>query len=137
MRQWDELHPYNGAQVIKIRGHADLGESRTAWTESLESLNLGAICISERSYRYLCLNGEAIHHGVVRCPDGTDINRWISDELNRPFDLLGGVPFRPFIIQEADSFWMGICYQHWVADSTSIRMLMRNGSCGSLIRERR
>lgn len=110
---------------MKVRGHADLAESRTAWTETLESLNLGAVCISESSYHYRRLNGEAIRHGVVRCPDGTDLDQWISDELNRPFESAGGVPFRPFIIQEADHFWMGICYQHWVADSASIRMLMR------------
>jgi hypothetical protein len=125
VRQWDQLHPYNGAQIIKIRGQADLPGSRSAWIESLESLNLGALCVSENSYHYRLLNGEAIHHGVVRCPDGTELDQWISGELNRPFDTSGGVPFRPFILQQAGHFWMGICYQHWVADSASIRMLMR------------
>ncbi len=125
VRQWEQLHPYNGVQAIEVRGHADLAESRTAWTESLEFLNLGAVCISEGSYHYRRLNGEAVRHGVVRCPDGIQLDQWISEQLNRPFESPGGVPFRPFIIQEADSFWMGLCYRHWVADSASIRMLMR------------
>jgi hypothetical protein len=124
-RQWDQLHPYNGAQVIKIRGQADLAASRNAWIEALDALNLGALCVLENSYHYRCLNGEAITHGVMRCPDGTKLDQWISDEMNRPFEAFGGVPFRPFILQEAGHFWMGICYQHWVADSASIRMLMR------------
>jgi hypothetical protein len=124
-RQWDQWHPYNGAQVIKVSGQADLAASRSAWIESLDALNLGALCISENSYHYRCLNGEAITHGVVRCPDGTKLDSWISDEMNRSFEAFGGVPFRPFVLQEAGHFWMGICYQHWVADSASIRMLMR------------
>ncbi len=124
-RQWDRLHPYNAAQVIKVRGQADLAASRSAWIEALQALNLGALCISENSYHYRCLNGEAITHGVVRCPEGTELDRWISEEMNRPFEAFGGVPFRPFLLQKAGYFWMGVCYQHWVADSASIRMLMR------------
>ncbi|MGD0464237.1 MAG: hypothetical protein ABSB74_17275 [Tepidisphaeraceae bacterium] len=125
VRQWEQFHPYNGAQVIKIRGQADLAASRSAWIEALEALNLGALCISENSYHYRCLNGEAITHGVMPCPDGTKLDQWISDEMNCPFEAFGGVPFRPFLLQEAGHFWMGVCYQHWVADSASIRMLMR------------
>jgi hypothetical protein len=125
LRQWDQLHPYNAAQVMKIRGQADLAESRAAWDEAMESLNLGAVCISNGRYHYQCRNGQAIHHGVFLCPAGADLNDWISLEMNRPFDPLGGVPFRPFIIQQPGFFWMGITYQHWVADSVSIRILMR------------
>ncbi len=124
-RQWDEMHPYNGAQVIKIGGRADLAASREAWIDALEGLNLGALCVSDNSYHYRCLNGEANTHGVMLCPEGTKLDEWISDEMNRPFEAFGGVPFRPFLIQEAGHYWMGVCYQHWVADSASIRMLMR------------
>jgi hypothetical protein len=125
VRQWDSIHPYNGAQVVKIRGIVDLALCRRAWLEALEALNLGVVCITQKSYAYRCLNGQAIYHGVVRCPDGTKLEKWITDELNRAFDADGGVPFRPFVLQEDGHFWMGLCYQHWVADSASIRMLIR------------
>ena len=103
-------------QVVKIRGTIDLALCRRAWLAALEALNLGVVCIAQRSYTHRCLNGEAIYHGVVRCPDGTQLEKWISDELNRPFDADEGVPFRPFVLQEDGFFWMGLCYQHWVAD---------------------
>jgi hypothetical protein len=125
VRQWDSIHPYNGAQVVKIRGRVDLELCRRAWLEALEALGLGVVSIAQKSYTYRCLNGEAIYHGVVRCPDGTKLEEWLSNELNRPFNDDGGVPFRPFVLQEESHFWMGLCYQHWVADSASIRMLMR------------
>jgi hypothetical protein len=34
-------------------------------------------------------------------------------------------PFRPFVLVEGDSFYAGVVYHHWVADSASIRMLLR------------
>src|SRR5271167_2074569 len=41
VRQWDSLHPYNGAQIVKIKGTVDLKLCRQAWFKALESLNLG------------------------------------------------------------------------------------------------
>ena len=112
------------AQILKIRGTANLDLCRRAWLDALDFHNLGVVAVSDRSYHHRCLNGEAMYHGVVLCPAGTRLDQWISDELNRPFDPAGGVPFRPFLIQEHGHFWMGLCYQHWVADSASIRMLI-------------
>jgi hypothetical protein len=124
-RQWDAIHPYNGAQVVKIAGTVDLELCRKAWLDALAALELGVLCLSEESYRYRQMNGEAMYHGVVLCPEGTRLDEWISTELNRPFNADGGVPFRAFVLQEEGHFWMGLFYQHWVADSTSIRMLIR------------
>jgi hypothetical protein len=124
VRQWEEIHPYNGAQVLKIRGTVDLDLCRSTWLEALDFLNLGVVSIAHDSYNHRCLNGEAVYHGVVLCPEGTTLDAWISNELNHPFHVDGGVPFRPFVIQEDGHFWMGLCYQHWVADSASIRMLI-------------
>jgi hypothetical protein len=124
VRQWETLHPYNGAQVLKIRGNVDIELCRNAWFDALESLNLGVVCLSENTYRYRCLNGEAMYHGITLCPPQTDLNEFISHQLNRPFDPRGDVPFRPFVIQKPGFFFMGLCYQHWTADSTSIRFLI-------------
>lgn len=124
-RQWDLLHPYNGAQALRIRGEADVDALRAAWHDAMESMGLGEVRIAQDSYRYYCLNGQAIHHSVVQVPAGTSLEDWISQEINRPFDADGAVPFRPFVIQDQGHYWMGICYQHWVADSASVRMLMR------------
>jgi len=124
VRQWEHIHPYNGAQILKIRGTADLQDCQKAWLDALDFLNLGVVSISQDAYHHRCLNGEAMYHGVVLCPEGTKLDNWISDQLNRPFDPAGGVPFRPFVIQEDGHFWMGLCYQHWVADSASIRILI-------------
>ncbi|MGH7214372.1 MAG: hypothetical protein ACREIT_06385, partial [Tepidisphaeraceae bacterium] len=69
----------------------------------------------------------------VRPLDATiGLDAFISEELNRPFDAPGtgadGVfPFRPFVLDDpaGDSHFVGVVYQHWIADSVSIRLLLR------------
>jgi hypothetical protein len=124
VRKWDTLHPYNGAQAIRVRGQVDLNDCRQAWHETLDTLGLGRVCMKGDRYRYACLNGQTEQHTVQLCPQGTCLYQWIGDEMNRPFDPADSVPFRPFLIHQVDASWMGLAYQHWVADSTSIRRLM-------------
>lgn len=126
VRQWEKLHPYNGVQVMQLRGRVDLPLAQKSWHDALESLGLGGVEIGRGGYRHYSLNGEAIHHTVKPCPPGMGLEAWITHELNRSFgDEETSVPFRPFVIEDKDTYWMGLSYQHWVADSTSIRLLMR------------
>jgi hypothetical protein len=125
VRQWDEIHPYNAIHVLKVRGQYDLQASRAAWHDALEVLGMGRVNIAGDSFFHECLNGDSIQHTVEPCPPGVTLHAWISRELNRPFCPIDAVPFRPFVIQEPDFFWMGLVYQHWVADSASIREVMR------------
>ena len=125
VRQWDQLHPYNAAQVLKIQGEPDFQRLEQQWHEGLDRLGLGCVHVNGRGYHHECMNGQASTHGVGRLPAGTTLAQHISAELNRPFDHRDPVPFRPFVIQEEGAYWMGLVYQHWVADSASIRLLLR------------
>ena len=53
--------------------------------------------------------------------------RHLSAEIDRPFNSTGGTtqPFRPFVVYGHGQCYVGLVYQHWVADSVSIRLLMR------------
>ncbi len=124
MRQWEQLYPFNGAHAVKISGALDLSAARRAWEMALSALGLGALSVTNNSYAYRLLNGEADRHTVEAFESGARVWDVISDELNRPYDA-DAVPFRPFAIQEEGHFWLGLGYRHFVADSVSIRMLMR------------
>jgi hypothetical protein len=126
VRQWETLHPYNGVQAMRVRGKVDLQDCRAAWDATLDSLGLGRICLSGDRYHHACLNGNAEQHTVQLAPPELQLDDWISQELNHPFDPAEGVPFRPILIHDGQSSWLGLTYQHWVADSTSIRRLMRD-----------
>jgi len=131
IRQWDSLHPYNAAQMMRLRctaGREDVDRWNAAWLETLNELNVGAVPVIAKRLR------EAESTVPVRAlveldSATTSIERHISEELNRPFDPSGRSPFRPFILHEQRSCCVGIVYQHWVADSVSIRLLMREWFC--------
>jgi hypothetical protein len=126
VRQWDTLHPYNGVQAMRVRGQVNLDDCRRAWETTIEALGLGRIQLDGDRYHYVCLDGQTEQHTVQLGTQGTTIDNWISEELNRPFEADQGVPFRPILIHDCDGSWLGLAYQHWVADSTSIRRVMRD-----------
>src|SRR5438552_3130779 len=96
VRQWDDLHPYNAAQVMRIAGPGDLELARSAWHDALEALGLGRVHVRGHNYHHECLNGDAISHTVRHVRQGTSLDAHITTELNRPFRPTDDVPFRPF-----------------------------------------
>jgi hypothetical protein len=128
VRQWDALHPYNAAQVMHLAGSAtDAARFDGAWRETLDDLGLGKLQTLGDRYRFELLNGDVTLGRVTRvCGRTRALDEFISDELNRRFEP-GGSPLRPFILRSADdhTFFAGVIYHHWVADSASIRLLLR------------
>jgi hypothetical protein len=111
MLQWDTLHPYNAAQILKVSGEADLNLYNTAWCTILDKL--GLLQPGQRA-------------GIVRSvPSSQSLPDFISEELNRRFDDPQEPSFRAFVLQEGEHHYAGIVYHHWAADSVSIRMLLR------------
>jgi hypothetical protein len=123
MRRWDAVHPYNAAQMMKLEGSPDADHWRSAWHSTLAQTGLGAVLLEHNRYRYVPLNGHSAAY-TVQFPTA-DLTDYISTQINRPFDDPHEPPFRPFIIRRDGHFYAGLIYQHWLADSASIRMLMR------------
>jgi len=126
VRHWDTVHPYNAGQVMRLRGRADVRAWRDAWLESLDVLGLGRTTVRGKHYHHEILNGTADQHGLVVLPEQTCLNAFLSIEMNRPFDPASDCPFRPFLLQESDTFNIGLIYQHWVADSASVRTVLHD-----------
>ena len=133
MRQWEAVHPYNAAQIMRLAGRADAGAAAAAWNDAVISLGLGPLTIRRGRFQYSpspSTLGEGKGGGpAILLPVGTDLADHVSRELNRPFESNHYLPFRPFLIQESDSYFAGVVYQHWTADSSSIRALMRQWFC--------
>lgn len=126
-RQWDEIHPYNAAQVLKLSGTPNLAAMQDAWHDAMNDLGLGRVRSGDRrsSFFYECLNGEMSHYGVKPVPPGTSLEEYLSEQLNRRFDNPLEPPFRPFVLAEDGHYYAGVIYHHWIADSVSIRTLLR------------
>lgn len=123
MRLWDGVHPYNAAQVLHIRGTPDIQKLSAAWMQTLPALGLGIVRVEGNRHRHDTAAGEP----ATVVPRGVGLEEFISQEMNRPFATDRGsyCPFRPFICHNDNSYYAGVVYHHWVADSVSIRMVLR------------
>jgi len=125
VRQWDTVHPYNAAQVLRIAGKPDVLALRRAWHATLGVLGLGPVQVAGRQFHFQAINGNAAKYTVPVLPPETPLHEHISTEMNRPFDGETELPLRPFILEERDSFYVGVIYQHWIADSASLRLVLK------------
>jgi NRPS condensation-like uncharacterized protein len=128
MRLWDRVHPYNAAQVLHLRGAMDVSRLAGAWSRTLSTLGLGRVQVQGNSFRHSTC--EAAPESITVVQDGVALEEFVAQELNRPFESepdnpQAFCPFRPFLLQNDDSFYAGVIYHHWAADSASIRMLLR------------
>jgi NRPS condensation-like uncharacterized protein len=106
MRQWTSLAPYNAGHVMRVSGAPDVERWRAALTAVLKTLGLTEPVLIELS--------------TVAPPD-----QKIIEELNRPF-LPGTLPLRAFVtVDQQDSHLVGVIYDHWFADSPSLRAFMQ------------
>lgn len=118
--QWDGLQPYNAAQLMRIRPLRTHDAIDSAWQSTLLALGLGGIQRRGRGYRHVPQAS-----AVAILPPGTDADDYVSEQMNTRFDLDREGPFRAFVIPARETQTLGIIYHHWVADSVSIRTLMR------------
>lgn len=125
VRAWDRVHPYNAAQAMRVAGAPDAGAVGRAWAEALTATGLGSVRVGGDGVRYEVLNGELANYPVAVLPAADALAGHLSAELNRPFDDPGEPPFRPFLAPAGGDVYLGLVYQHWVADSVAVRLLLR------------
>ena len=125
IRVWEQAHPYNAAQVLHLAGPADLAKITDAWNQVLATSGLGIARVVGRRFCY-----EPAPRQEVAVVDPTlGLDGFITREINRPFDVSSTMPFRPFVLSGGGAYHFGVIYQHWVADSVSLRMLLREWFC--------
>jgi hypothetical protein len=121
-RQWDALHPYNAAQLMLLEGAAEIGKIEECWRSALCEMGLGDVQVRRGRYRYVPV---ADAQPMVRVyPSSQSLDEFLSAEMNRPF-APGELPFRPFVLAQSQGHYLGVVYHHWIADSVSIRGLLR------------
>lgn len=113
---WENVHPYNAAQFITLDCPLSVERLTHAFHQAVRDLGLGTFIRNQRNYRVEYANDSVPGISVV-----SDLETHLSQELNTPFPSIRSFPFRPFVCGQR----VGLVYQHWVADSVSIRTVMR------------
>ena len=126
VRQWDTVHPYNGGQAMHLAGTPDQALICDAWKQTISALKLGPVRVVNPRYEFVPDSTGAVDYDVEFVTDPSiTFDQYVSTAMNKPFPEKGELPFRPFVIHQSDqSFYIGVIYQHWIADSASIRLLM-------------
>jgi hypothetical protein len=109
-RTWDVVHPYNAAHACRVVGAFDRERAGGAWRQTLSAFGFAAASAA-------C---------VEDLGSDDDLARHLTHELNRPFDESREPPFRAFVQELGGSTWLSIVYQHWVADSYAVRLVLRD-----------
>ena len=130
IRVWEKTHPYNAAQILHVAGEADLARITAIWNDVLADSGLGTVRVQGRHF---CYEPAPRQEVAVVSPE-LGLDGYITREINRPFGEpkrkpFIAMPFRPFIAPGNGAHHLGVVYQHWVADSVSMRMLLREWFC--------
>ncbi len=130
LRQWEQLCPQNSVQMMLVDGTLDPDAIESTWQATLREMGLGRVHVDEEQmgYSHEIWSGEPPAPLVSQLEGEFDPYAHIQSELNLPFPTSAGsgvMPYRPFAIQGSGACHLGLVYQQWVADSVSIRLLMR------------
>jgi hypothetical protein len=118
-RAWDQLHPYNAVQLMGLRTSPSAAQVAHAFARALADLRLGAFSVTGCAYQV------DTSEPPPALMEDDDLVGLLSREMNRPFPPDRSMPLRPFVSLDNGGVVVGVVYQHWVADSVSIRMVMR------------
>lgn len=125
MRLWDEVHPYNAAQIMKLEGPGDYERINQHWRQTLATLGIGRIVMNGARYAHCAWNGEPGQRFIDVAQPSESLEDYLTTEINRPFVGPEYCPFRPFVISESGAHYVGVIYHHWPADSGSIKTVLR------------
>ncbi|MGN6625219.1 MAG: hypothetical protein ACTHLN_01250 [Tepidisphaeraceae bacterium] len=118
-RLWDTIHPYNAAQLATLSGAQPAVVIEEAFNRAIRGLRLGIFDC--RKGRYHVEPAPRVPLSITDEP----LKPLLTRMMNARFDAQRSFPFRPFIHQSGETQTIGLVYQHWVADSVSIRLLMQ------------
>lgn len=130
MLQWNEMHPYNAAHVVRMEGGLRVGQLQRCLSATLEQRGFRRIALNGKDHTYRYENG-AVPWEVKNVGSGAEnpiaaVRAEVERQLNTPFDCTGRFnPLRFFAVPDVGSFYLGIVYFHAIADAESIVQLLR------------
>jgi hypothetical protein len=126
MRLWDKVCPYNAVQLFRVDGTADIDRTAKAWSLTLKAMGLGWVVVRGDEYSHAAPSNGHISAQMDVLSPGTSLDDLLTREMNATINPDIGCPFRAFVLHETGgTHCLGVTYHHWVADSASIRWLLR------------
>src|SRR5476649_2103076 len=126
MLQWNELHPYNAVNVVRIPGALDFERLQKAINGTLEIWGLTGLMLNRKSGNFH-YRGGSIQCEIKTIAAGENLlSAEIERQINAAFPAEESFnPFRFFVAQEQNSFVLGLVYFHAIADDGSVMLLLK------------
>ena len=117
MRDWGRLKAYNAGQMMTLAGTPDLNRWNRAANRVLQAIGIGRPIFSGDAVSFepdeACVQNSSVDFGTLA-----------ATQLAMPFSA-DQIPIRFFLLAEApDRYSLLAIYDHWLADSHSIRNIM-------------
>jgi hypothetical protein len=129
MLQWSELHPYNAAHVYRIARPSDSLALVDAVRRAYAATGLGIVEVdaNDLSYHHQTDHEPAVELIAGGADPGAALADHVTKQLNRPFERPKCYPWRFSLLDaEPGAHYVIATYDHWVADSTGARLLLRH-----------
>lgn len=121
MRRWSRLSAYNAGQMMLVQGKPNLDLWRDAAEGVIAELGLGVPRF--RKHDKVVEFSPPPPFSIQRVT--SSLQSFANEELNRSFTSRE-LPIRFFVQERTDgTYYFGAFYDHWIADSYSMRELMR------------
>lgn len=128
MLRWRDLHPYNAVHAARVAQPFDALRLRAAIDGQLEHDGLTGLVLDRARLRFEYRGAPAAAELAIVETGGdaeAALHAEIERQLNRPFPRSGALePFRFFACADADGFYLGLAYDHFVAGGDSIAALL-------------
>jgi hypothetical protein len=130
MLRWNEMHPYNAVHVARVPQPLETERLETLINGYLERCGLTNLSIDSQkgTFHYdggpaqgeiKVIKGEQDSHALLRSE--------IEEQLNTPFVVtLLMNPFRFFVIEEGDAFYLGLVYFHIISGAEPIVFILKD-----------
>ncbi len=118
MRSWTTLGPYNAGQAMRLSGNLDIQHWQKVINGVIGTIGLGTPQVQGDLATFtncMPIMPRVCHESLVSVA---------ARELNAPF-VAHDTPLRFFIVPDNEEYWLLTIYDHWIADSWSIRELMK------------
>ena len=104
-RQWDALHPYNAAQVMRVAVDASDDEVRESYAAMLAALGLsGAVRYSSGRFRFEPVVNRSATKDFIPVDSSHPLTELLTAELNRTIEVTDNeLPIRPNILPTPDN----------------------------------
>jgi len=128
MLDWRDLHPYNAVHAVQIGRPLERDALSNAIARELEGARLTGLELDRAHNRYGWRGGPGNAPLEIVAPGAdwkTTLAQAFERQLNTGFPRTGPlVPFRFFAVPVADTFFLGLAYDHFIAGGDSIIVLL-------------